>query len=225
MNLWRKSEARETYFVLRGSDCLIFYCVKHTFSLRSQCHRHVYDLFIYHDPTLLQNGRYYSMHLSVCQNMQPPWLISFVWACSSCKEMQWRHTKWKTKWIILVGFEPGTFRLRSRRAIECATRFDIPNRLKINRVIHVLYVEKCFVVYNNLPTLKYSHQASILVKLQHDTNVILKYNKEQNILDFFLFIYLLFLLEWFKLLYLYLCTHLVVMYLKMHSFIKETQTA
>ena len=50
---------------------------------------------------------------------------------------QARITKWK-KIVLLVGFDPPTFRLRIGRTINYARRPDTNERLKVNRVLHVL---------------------------------------------------------------------------------------
>ena len=47
-------------------------------------------------------------------------VISFAWAYLTCEERELRITKWK--FLLTVGFEPGTFRVRNERAERWAIR-------------------------------------------------------------------------------------------------------
>ena len=84
-------------------------------------------------------------------------MVDFI--CIGFLELQGTQSKLELqnkKSLSTVGFEPGTFHLRSRRAINCDTRSsDVHIGLKFTCVIclhHVVYIGKYFVLYCSLLT-------------------------------------------------------------------------
>ena len=69
------------------------------------------------------------------------WLVSFARATWRCKERELNENNKMQKVLRTVGFEPGTFRLRSERATTAPRRLMEVEWIKVHLVLPVLFLE------------------------------------------------------------------------------------
>ena len=90
------------------------------------------------------------------------WFHMHGLARSARNTNQERNTKWKI--FVYKGFEPGTVRLRSRRATNCATKSDIHNQLKASAHSFKQFTSRLLKSTFSLPLCTYITRMDVMLE-------------------------------------------------------------